>query len=120
MESSLPEPTSIIIADDHPLFRSGIRAELERIENLNIIGEAGDGAEALNLIMEHKPDLAILDIRMPKLTGIDVAERLNETDSATKIILLTMYKERKLFLHVTIRKYCSIVNDTKSDRIQWI
>jgi len=98
MESSLAEPISIIFADDHPLFRSGIRAELERIGNLNIIGEAENGAEALSLITEHQPTLAILDIRMPKLTGLDVAQEVSQSDSETKIILLTMHKERKLFL----------------------
>ncbi len=98
MENSLPEPTSVIIADDHPLFRSGIRAELDRIENLNILGEAGDGEAALEMILEQKPAMAILDVRMPKLTGLDVAEKLFESSCTTKIILLTMHKERKLFL----------------------
>ena len=88
----------IIIADDHPLFRSGTRAELEKIPEVQILGEAGDGEAALELIQKHQPDIAVLDVRMPKLTGLDVAEKLMEEDCPTKIILLTMHRERKLFL----------------------
>jgi len=98
MESSLPKPTTMVIADDHPLFRSGIRTELERIGNLTIVGEAGEGEEALRLITELRPDLAMLDIRMPKLSGLDVAQKICESNCSTRIILLTMHKERKLFL----------------------
>lgn len=98
MEFSLAKPTRIVIADDHPLFRAGIRSELEKIGNLAIIGEAGDGEEAFSLITEHQPELAMLDIRMPKLSGLDVAQKICETDCSTSIILLTMHKERKLFL----------------------
>jgi len=95
---SLPELTRIVIADDHPLFRSGIRAELEKINNLDIVGEASDGAEAYEMISELKPDLAILDVNMPHLSGLDVAQKVCENKCSTDIMLITMHKERKLFL----------------------
>ena len=95
---ALPHPTRIIIADDHPLFRSGIRIELEKIQNLSVVGEASDGAEAFDLILELKPDLAILDVNMPHLSGLDVAQKICENECNTHILLITMHKERKLFL----------------------
>lgn len=89
---------SIIIADDHPMFRSGVRTELEKENSFNIIGETGDGKEAMKMITELKPDVAVLDIKMPGLTGIDIASRLKNSDCKTKIVLLTMYDEKSIFL----------------------
>ena len=87
----------IIIADDHPLFRAGVRAELESIVNFKIIGEVGDGIEALNLIKKYKPDVAVLDNQMPGLTGIEVSWELQKLESETKVILLTMHNDKKTY-----------------------
>lgn len=87
----------IIIADDHPLFRYGVRAELESISNFKIIGEAGDGSEALELIKKHKPDVAVLDNQMPGLTGIEISQELEKSGSDTKVILLTMHNDKKTY-----------------------
>ena len=109
----------IIIADDHPLFRSGTRAELEKIPDVTVLAEAGDGETALELIQNHQPDIAVLDVRMPKLTGLDVAENLLGADCPTKVILLTMHRERKLFLkalELGVRGYLlkdALVNEIK-------
>ena len=65
----------ILIADDHPIVRKGVRQSLEEDANLTVIAEAGDGETALALIQELKPDIAILDIEMPKLDGLVVADR---------------------------------------------
>ncbi len=72
--------------------------ELEKEGSLNIIGEAGDGNEALAMINKLNPDVAILDFQMPGLTGIEIAEKLSKSGSHTKIILLTMHNEKKIFL----------------------
>ena len=90
--------TRVVIADDHPLFRSGIRTELESIEDLLITGEAGDGETVLKMILDQQPELAILDVNMPGLSGLDVLERLTETGAPTKVILLTMHRDRRFFL----------------------
>jgi DNA-binding NarL/FixJ family response regulator len=95
-----PNPTAIItvlIADDHPLFRSGVRVELERIPNFKVLAETGDGEEALRLIMAHKPDVAVVDFQMPKLTGLELARKAESAGLSTKIILLTMHRDRKIF-----------------------
>jgi len=88
----------ILVADDHPLFRAGVVAELRRNPAFTIIAEAGDGQQALDLIQRLQPDVAILDVMMPQLTGLEVARRLNQTECPTAVILLTMLNEQTIFL----------------------
>jgi len=87
----------IIIADDHPIFRSGLKQIIEEEEGIEIIGEAADGQKAIELIQEKKPDIAILDVDMPKKTGFEVLKELQKSDDPVKVIFLTMYKEENLF-----------------------
>lgn len=89
---------SILIADDHPLFLKGIRTFLEE-RNFEIVAEATDGGEALELILELKPDLAILDYEMPVRTGLDVARQIKLSKLATKVIFLSFHKD-PLFLQL--------------------
>ncbi len=89
---------SIIIADDHPLFRAGVISVLKDNPELNIIEETSDGETALRLIRELKPDIAILDIKMPRLSGLAVAKALKDKALPTRVILLTMYRDQKMFL----------------------
>ncbi len=88
---------TILIADDHPLFRFGVRSELESIANFKVIAEVGDGLEALDSIKKLKPDVAILDNQMPGLKGIEVSQELQKTGNDTKVILLTMHNDRKTY-----------------------
>ncbi|HCY76897.1 MAG TPA: DNA-binding response regulator [Ignavibacteriales bacterium] len=88
---------TIIIADDHPLFRFGVRAELESVSNFKIVAEAENGTEALNLIKEVKPDIAVLDNQMPGLTGIEISCELQKLQNDTKVILLTMHNDKKTY-----------------------
>ena len=90
----------ILIADDHPLLREGLFYILNKNENFKIIGQAADGQEALNLIRVQKPDIAILDVQMPKLDGFEVAKILIKEKLATKIIFLTMFKDVELIKKV--------------------
>ena len=87
---------SIVIADDHPLMLRGLTDFLTS-KNFNIIGSAQDGNTAYNLIVKHKPDIAILDIRMPHKTGLEIAEACQKNGLKTKIILITFDKEEELF-----------------------
>ena len=70
------KPLRIVLADDHGLVRAGIRSLLESIEGLDVVGEAGDGHEALQLVEKRRPDVLILDIGLPGLNGLEVAERV--------------------------------------------
>ncbi|WP_397363762.1 response regulator [Olleya sp. R77988] len=87
---------SIVIADDHPLMLRGL-SDFISSKGFNIIGSAEDGQAAYNLIVKLKPDLALLDIRMPKMTGLDVAKACFKNELDTKIILITFDNEEHLF-----------------------
>jgi DNA-binding NarL/FixJ family response regulator len=90
--------TTILIADDHPLFRAGVKDVLKSENQYNIIGEAGNGNDAYDLIIKLNPDIAVLDFQMPGLCGIEIAEKLKAMNHPVKIILLTMHNARKIFL----------------------
>lgn len=88
--------TSIVIADDHPLLLRGLTDFLIS-KGYNIVGSAADGNAAYNLIVKLKPEIAILDIRMPHKTGLEIAEECKKNNLNTKIILITFDKEEELF-----------------------
>ena len=90
-------PIRILLADDHVMVRQGLRVLLEQA-GMRVIGEASDGQEALRLAHEHTPDVAVLDLAMPALNGLETARRLRETLPQTKIVLLTMYTEEPYVL----------------------
>jgi len=81
----------ILIADDSPLLRDRLKGLLKKIDSVSIVTEAENGAEALKLILETHPDVAILDIRMPEMNGIEVLKKIREGGSLLKIIILTNY-----------------------------
>ena len=83
----------IILVDDHSLVRQGIKRILSENPNLDVIGEAADGQEALELIEKSPPDLAILDIKMPRLNGLEAAQKLKERRPEVKVLMLTMHQE---------------------------
>ncbi|MBR9845480.1 MAG: response regulator transcription factor [Algicola sp.] len=89
-------PTSIIIADDHPLILKGLKDFLLEKE-YNVIASAKNGKEAFTLIKAHQPEIAILDIQMPYLTGLQVAKKCKEEGLATKIIIITFEKSEDIY-----------------------
>jgi len=93
------KPVRILIADDHALVRSGLKVLLCQLKDVAVIAEAGDGPEALRLIREIKPDVALLDISMPGLNGIDVTIRASKACPETRIIILSMHADREYVLH---------------------
>jgi DNA-binding NarL/FixJ family response regulator len=90
------ERRTIVIADDHPLLRKGLRQMIETLPDTDVL-EAENGEEALRIIRDHRPTLALLDIEMPKMTGFDVAKRVNDESLPVAIIFLTMYNEEQVF-----------------------
>lgn len=87
------EPIRIVLADDHWMMRDETRRILEQSPDIKVIGEAEDGQQALELIERLQPDIAILDIRMPKLSGIEVVRQMKERNSNTKALMLTAYDD---------------------------
>jgi len=83
----------ILIADDHTIFRQGLKMLLEQENDLEVVGEAGDGAETIKLAKKLKPDIALLDIAMPKMDGMEVAKKLKKILPQLKVIVLTSYAD---------------------------
>ena len=85
------EPISILLADDHTLVRAGIRALIEQLPTVKVVGEAMDGREALRMVKERKPDLILMDVAMPGLNGLEATARLSKEFPDVKVIILSMY-----------------------------
>jgi DNA-binding NarL/FixJ family response regulator len=81
----------LLLADDHTLVRAGMRALLSELPGVEVVGETGDGREALRLVRERKPDIALIDISMPGLNGLEVAARIGHDHPATRVIIVSMH-----------------------------
>jgi DNA-binding NarL/FixJ family response regulator len=90
------EQLRVVIADDHPMFRGGVSRALESDTSLDIVGEASNGKEALEIILKKKPDVAVLDINMPFLTGLQVVQELRKRNVSVEIVLLTMFDDEEM------------------------
>lgn len=91
-----PRRTKILIVDDHPLFRAGLRQVITNDRQFELAGEAGNGEDALRLIQERKPAVAVLDLKLPGLTGLEIARKLRSMRSPTRVIILTMHNEEEI------------------------
>ena len=87
--------TRILIADDHTIFRDGLRRLLESESEFQVVGEAADGAEALQLVQQLKPDVLLLDLAMPRMPGLETLRELSSSGSTVKVILLTAAIEKR-------------------------
>jgi DNA-binding NarL/FixJ family response regulator len=85
----------VVIADDHPVVRSGIRDMLTAADGLTVVGEAEDGAEALRLAREEHPDVLLLDVEMPERSGVEVAKALQAESSPTRLLALSSYDDQE-------------------------
>jgi DNA-binding NarL/FixJ family response regulator len=83
----------VVLADDHAVVRQGIRQFLEEAGDIQVVAEAGDGAEAIQLVETHRPDVAVLDIRMPKLSGVEATRRIKERFPQVRVLVLTAYDD---------------------------
>jgi DNA-binding NarL/FixJ family response regulator len=93
----MKSPITILIADDHPIFRKGLREVVAEDPKLKLVAEAGDGATALQQIRELKPQAAVLDLDMPEMNGLQVARKVLELKLPVALVILTMYKEERVF-----------------------
>ncbi|MCV7411160.1 two-component system response regulator [Mycobacterium florentinum] len=88
-----PEKVRVVVGDDHPLFREGVVRALALSGEVNVVGEADDGTQALELIKEHRPDVALLDFRMPGMDGAQVAAAVRSNELPTRVLLLSAHDE---------------------------
>jgi DNA-binding NarL/FixJ family response regulator len=86
---------TVLIVDDHPLFRSGLRQVIAEDERFELVGETGDGEDALKLIEGKKPDVAVLDVNLPGISGLEIARKLQARRAFTRVIMLTMHKDEE-------------------------
>lgn len=88
-----------VIADDHKIFRQGVRMALADDPLLHCVGEAGNGLELLELL-HHRPDVVLLDLKMPEMDGMETLAKIRETDPVLKVIVITMYEDKHFILHM--------------------
>src|SRR5215467_7479166 len=110
----------ILIAEDHLMVRAGIRALLEKAGDMNVLDEASNGQEAVEMTERFKPDVLVMDIMMPRLNGIQAAENIRKLKLSTHILLLSMYSDEGLIyqaLQSGVRGY--VLKSSVSDELLW-
>ncbi|MGA4842338.1 response regulator [Streptomyces sp. G45] len=109
-------PARILLADDHALVRRGVRLILDGEDDLTVVAEAGDGAEAVALARQARPDLVVLDVAMPRLTGLQAARELSRLPDGPRILILTMYDNEQYFFEALRAGACGYVLKSVADR----
>jgi len=89
---------TIVLAEDHTILREGLKALLSSQPDLKIVGEAGDGLEAIRCARDHSPDMILLDLSMPTMTGLDAIKEIKRVSTDTKIIVLTVHSTEEYIL----------------------
>jgi DNA-binding NarL/FixJ family response regulator len=97
MQRNADKRIRIILADDHPIVRAGIRETLKQIPGVEIIGEASDGREAVELVGSVRPDVALLDISMPRLNGLEATERIVKAYPEVRVIILSRHENEEYY-----------------------
>lgn len=93
MSERVTDRVTVLLADDHALIREGVRAYLETRPGITVIGEAGSGEEAVRLATEHAPDVAVMDLLMPGMGGVEATRRLRAVSPSTRVVVLTSYHD---------------------------
>ncbi|ACU75935.1 two component transcriptional regulator, LuxR family [Catenulispora acidiphila DSM 44928] len=108
----------VILADDQPLIRSGLRVLINDAPDIEVVGEAGTGAEAVRLAAAHTPDVAVMDIRMPEMDGIEATRRITESSDTTRVVMLTTFDDDE-YVYAALRAGASgfLVKDMALDSI---
>ena len=110
----------ILLVEDHSMVRAGLRALLERASDINIVGEASNGQEAIEMAMELRPDVLVMDIMMPRLNGIQAAEQIRGMKLPVSILLLSMYSDEGLVhqaLQSGVKDY--VLKTSVSEELLW-
>ncbi len=120
MTVSTPDIVRIVIADDHPLFRSGLKGVIEATPSMRVVGEASDGGAALEMIAALRPDMTILDVNMPIMSGFDVVTAMQRRGLQADVVMLTLHNEEAMLsraLNLGVRGYV-LKNTAASEIVQ--
>jgi len=118
-DAPLDRPITVVIADDQRLLRTGFRVIIEAEPDLTVVGEAGDGRSAVDVVLRRRPDVVLMDIRMPELDGLQAAERiLSRADASTAVVMLTTF-DASNYVYEALRIGASgfLLKDTPADRL---
>jgi DNA-binding NarL/FixJ family response regulator len=110
----------VLLVEDHTMVRAGLRALLERAKDINVLGEASNGQEAIDMTVELKPDVLVMDIMMPRLNGIQAAEQIHDMKLPVNILLLSMYSDEGLIrraLQGGVKGY--VLKTSVSEELLW-
>jgi DNA-binding NarL/FixJ family response regulator len=121
-EEGIVQVLRVVIADDHDLFREGLRQLLESVEDIEVVGEASTGHQAIKLVKEQSPDVVLMDISMPEMDGIQATEFIVQRFPDTQVVVLTMYTDDEYAIHAVRAgaKGYLLKNTRSSDVIQAI
>ena len=114
--------TTIVVADDHKMVREGLVKLLESREDFTVIGQASDGEEAVSMVLDRQPDVVLMDINMPRLSGIDATRRIGREGSEAKILVLSMHESRT-YVEAVLRAGAAgyiVKNSAAADLVQAI
>lgn len=112
----MADPIRVLLADDHALFRAGLRALLETEELVEVVGEAGSGAEAVESALELRPDLVIMDLSMPEMNGLEATRRITALDIGVAVLVLTVHAEEEYLVPVVEAGASGYLTKTSADR----
>jgi DNA-binding NarL/FixJ family response regulator len=113
---SVPLVTGVLIADDHPIVRRGLRELLDAEPDFRVVADAGDGAEAVQRALDDDVDLAVLDVAMPRLTGLQAAEQLAARKPSLRLLILSMHENEQFFFEALRAGASGYVLKTAADR----
>jgi DNA-binding NarL/FixJ family response regulator len=109
----------IVVADDHNLMRSGLVSILKDMEDVEVVGEAANGRQALRLVKELQPDLVLLDITMPELNGLDAAEHIKQSAAKAKVIILSMHSNEEFVAQALKAGACGyLLKEAATDELE--
>ena len=91
---------SVLVVDDHAILREGIKALLEKQDNIEVVAEAADGREAISKVVQHRPDVVVLDISMPLMDGLEATRQMKRENPDVKILILTMHDDEEYFFQL--------------------